>query len=143
MKWSKPEKLSAYGVSMEGWPSDVPIRNPSQMSQQEIIRIYELISNKEIRFQRITSNDPSQSDPGKSLNKERTSQVHIGQRVLTDEEMTSSTGAIKGQSPGSGSETSKGKTGRDSLVDSERLESSSPEHDAGARKRKRNASVSD
>jgi len=55
MKWSKPEKLATLGVQLVGWPSSVPFKNPSRMSQQEIMLIRNLLHDNVINFVRVGS----------------------------------------------------------------------------------------
>ncbi len=53
MKWSKPEKLTALGVQLVGWPPSVPFKNPSRMSQQEMTLIRNLLMENRISFLRV------------------------------------------------------------------------------------------
>lgn len=50
MKWSKPEKLSIYGVALEGWPKEIEYKNPSRMSSQEISTIMKLLQDNVLYF---------------------------------------------------------------------------------------------
>lgn len=44
----------AYGVTMAGWPQDIPFKNPSHMAVGEMSRLFALISNKTIHFVRVS-----------------------------------------------------------------------------------------
>ncbi|KAI5119441.1 hypothetical protein M0805_008380 [Coniferiporia weirii] len=50
MKWTRPRKLSAYGVALLGWPPEIEYKNPSKMSFQENSTIMRLLREGTIRF---------------------------------------------------------------------------------------------
>lgn len=50
MKWTRPGKLSAYGVALLGWPSEIEYKNPSKMSFQETSTIMRLLQENTIYF---------------------------------------------------------------------------------------------
>lgn len=54
MKWTKPQSLeSAYGVSLVGWPPDVPMRNPSHNSIDTNRTLLEGLRSHTIHFTRV------------------------------------------------------------------------------------------
>ena len=53
MKWSKPEKLKAYGVRIVGWPSRMEYKNPSQMTVKELATILSMLQKGELYFEPI------------------------------------------------------------------------------------------
>lgn len=50
MKWSKPEKLVSYGVTLQGWPPNITFKNPSQMTSNEVSTVIKLLKEKTIIF---------------------------------------------------------------------------------------------
>lgn len=61
MKWTNPERLDMYGVRLVGWPEGVPSQNPStfKVSQNKIL--LEALQNGSMRFEKITSANPTQA----------------------------------------------------------------------------------
>ncbi|KAF9267724.1 hypothetical protein L218DRAFT_854863 [Marasmius fiardii PR-910] len=58
MKWTNPERLHTYGVSLVGWPPDIPAQNPSSLNLNQNKRLLEFMEAGTIRFERIII-DPS------------------------------------------------------------------------------------
>ena len=50
MKWTKPEKLSAYGVALEGWPRHIEYKNPSKMAFNETSTLMGLLLDNKLYF---------------------------------------------------------------------------------------------
>jgi hypothetical protein len=50
MKWSNHEKLDAYGVRLEGWPTGVPKQNPSTLSSSQNKAILEALESGKMKF---------------------------------------------------------------------------------------------
>ncbi|KAL0948188.1 hypothetical protein HGRIS_010798 [Hohenbuehelia grisea] len=50
MKWTNHDRLSAYGVKLVGWPSDIPTQNPSTLNAGQNKRLLELLHTGSMRF---------------------------------------------------------------------------------------------
>lgn len=59
MKWTNHEKLSIYGIRIEGWPSHIPQRNPSALSTAQNKEILECVQSGAIRFPRLLAVTPA------------------------------------------------------------------------------------
>ncbi|EJD06691.1 uncharacterized protein FOMMEDRAFT_102558 [Fomitiporia mediterranea MF3/22] len=57
MRWTKPEKLSAYGVVLEGWPREIEYKNPSKMSFHETSTIMRLLQENKMYFRSLHEGD--------------------------------------------------------------------------------------
>ncbi|KAL0573685.1 hypothetical protein V5O48_008256 [Marasmius crinis-equi] len=62
MKWTNPDRLYTYGVSLVGWPSDIPAQNPSALNLSQNKRLLDLLQNGTLRFLK-TILDPSVPPP--------------------------------------------------------------------------------
>ncbi|KAJ8072512.1 hypothetical protein PM082_016071 [Marasmius tenuissimus] len=62
MKWTNPDRLYTYGVSLTGWPSDVPCQNPSNLTLSQNKRLLGLLQNGTLCFVK-TVVDPSAPPP--------------------------------------------------------------------------------
>jgi hypothetical protein len=62
MKWSNHSRLSTYGVTLVGWPSDVPEKNPSTLSVHHLKVLLEELEEGKIKFVKDERNhDPESS----------------------------------------------------------------------------------
>ncbi|KAJ3744386.1 hypothetical protein DFH05DRAFT_1494936 [Lentinula detonsa] len=50
MKWTNHERLFTYGVYLEGWPSDIPTKNPSTLKADQNKRLLNLLNKGSLRF---------------------------------------------------------------------------------------------
>ncbi|KAJ3974689.1 hypothetical protein EV361DRAFT_893309 [Lentinula raphanica] len=50
MKWTSHERLFTYGVYLEGWPSDIPYKNPSTLKAEQNKRLLDLLNKGTLRF---------------------------------------------------------------------------------------------
>lgn len=50
MKWTNHDRLFTYGVYLVGWPSDIPVKNPSSLKADQNKRLLELLNNGTLRF---------------------------------------------------------------------------------------------
>ncbi|KAE9407823.1 hypothetical protein BT96DRAFT_809070 [Gymnopus androsaceus JB14] len=50
MKWTNHERLFTYGVYLVGWPSDIPVKNPSSLKTDQNKRLLELLNNGTLKF---------------------------------------------------------------------------------------------
>ncbi|KAH9068412.1 hypothetical protein EDB83DRAFT_2222701 [Lactarius deliciosus] len=53
MKWTNHGNLSVYGVRLEGWPSSIPMQNPSTLSSSQNRALRDALSNGTLKFCRI------------------------------------------------------------------------------------------
>ncbi|KAG7089604.1 hypothetical protein E1B28_011270 [Marasmius oreades] len=58
MKWTNHDRLYTYGVSLVGWPPDIPAQNPSSLHLDQNKRLLDLLQTGTIRFEKIII-DPS------------------------------------------------------------------------------------
>jgi len=58
MKWTNPDRLYTYGVSLMGWPSDIPSQNPSSLTLSQNKRLLSLLQSGTLYFVK-TFVDPS------------------------------------------------------------------------------------
>ena len=63
MRWKNQGNLETYGVRLVGWPTDVPMQNPSTLSAAQNIQILNALKEGTIQFLPIGSfgNLPSQA----------------------------------------------------------------------------------
>ncbi|KAK7691067.1 hypothetical protein QCA50_006170 [Cerrena zonata] len=66
MKWTNHEKVSVYGVRIEGWPSHVPQKNPSALSAAQNKEILQGIQSGAIHFARLVAVTPVENTPSAS-----------------------------------------------------------------------------
>ena len=63
MKWTDHSKLeAAYGIHVTGWPSSVPLQNPSSLSVAQNRQVLEALRNGTMRFQRIGQSSSCHTD---------------------------------------------------------------------------------
>ncbi|KAK1217246.1 hypothetical protein PQX77_020095 [Marasmius sp. AFHP31] len=62
MKWTNPDRLYIYGVSLTGWPSDIPSQNPSNLTLGQNKRLLGLLQDGTLCFVK-TIVDPSAPPP--------------------------------------------------------------------------------
>jgi len=55
MKWSNHERLDIYGVTLVGWPSDIPVQNPSALKLHQNKQLLEALENGTMRFEKVVS----------------------------------------------------------------------------------------
>ena len=55
MKWTNHTNLSVYGVRLEGWPSSIPMQNPSTLSSSQNRELRDALSNGTLKFCRINA----------------------------------------------------------------------------------------
>ncbi|KAK0469662.1 uncharacterized protein EV420DRAFT_1472847 [Desarmillaria tabescens] len=53
MKWTNPDRLATYGVTLVGWPSTVPLVNPSSLKASQNKELLTLLENGTMKFVRI------------------------------------------------------------------------------------------
>ncbi|KAJ6531817.1 hypothetical protein B0H19DRAFT_1188711 [Mycena capillaripes] len=53
MKWTNPALLSIYGVSLVGWPSTIPVQNPSSLKSNQNKELLEALESGTMHFMRI------------------------------------------------------------------------------------------
>ncbi len=56
MKWTNHSKLDNYGIHVVGWPSDVPMQNPSSLSTAQNKLILDAIMHGDLRFLPLDTN---------------------------------------------------------------------------------------
>ncbi len=61
MKWTNHSNLSVYGVRLEGWPSSIPMQNPSTLSSSQNRALRDALSNGTLRFCRTNHTEASTS----------------------------------------------------------------------------------
>lgn len=65
MKWTNHERLDVYGVRLAGWPTSVPVQNPSTLKVTQNKLLLDALQNGTMKFERILSVvGPSQSHEG-------------------------------------------------------------------------------
>jgi len=62
MKWTNHGNLSVYGVRLEGWPSSIPMQNPSTLSSSQNRALRDALSNGTLKFCRINTEPSTSSD---------------------------------------------------------------------------------
>lgn len=71
MKWTNHERLFTYGVYLVGWPSDIPVKNPSSLKTDQNKRLLELLNNGTLKFMKnILLASGSGSDQVDSVNED-------------------------------------------------------------------------
>ena len=77
MKWSDHLKLSTYGVRLVGWPSGVPMQNPSTMSVAQNRLIREALDRGTMYFERLSTGfmKDSATEPQANVSNGRTQEV--------------------------------------------------------------------
>lgn len=67
MKWSNHERLDIYGVTLVGWPSDIPVQNPSSLKLNQNKQLLEALENGTMRFEKvapsISTSNPHVTEP--------------------------------------------------------------------------------
>ncbi|KAG5352885.1 hypothetical protein C0989_012275 [Termitomyces sp. Mn162] len=58
MKWTNHERLDVYGVRLVGWPSDIPVANPSSLKVSQNKIILDCLENGVLRFERLFPDTP-------------------------------------------------------------------------------------
>ena len=58
MKWTNHERLDVYGVRLVGWPSDIPVANPSSLKASQNKIILDCLENGTLRFERLFPEAP-------------------------------------------------------------------------------------
>ncbi|PBK75777.1 hypothetical protein ARMSODRAFT_877659 [Armillaria solidipes] len=53
MKWTNPDRLATYGVTLVGWPSTIPLVNPSSLKASQNKELLTLLENGTMKFMRI------------------------------------------------------------------------------------------
>ncbi|KAL5485969.1 hypothetical protein ACEPAI_7013 [Sanghuangporus weigelae] len=53
MKWTKPDKLSVYGVALEGWPRNIVYKNPSKMTFNETSLLMKMLQENALYFRSL------------------------------------------------------------------------------------------
>ena len=68
MRWTNHDLLQTYGVRIDGWPKDIPKRNPSSLTVAENKRLKECLQNESLIFHRLDGQDSpiTASAPGSS-----------------------------------------------------------------------------
>lgn len=64
MKWTNHSKLEVYGIRLEGWPSSVPMQNPSSLSVAQNLEVLDALRSGKMRFISIR---PKLSSTGEGL----------------------------------------------------------------------------
>lgn len=55
MKWTNHANLSVYGVRLEGWPTSIPMQNPSTLSTNQNRELRDALASGTLRFCRINT----------------------------------------------------------------------------------------
>jgi hypothetical protein len=63
MKWTNHSNLSVYGVRLEGWPTSIPMQNPSTLSTGQNRELRDALLCGTLKFCRINP-EASTSDGG-------------------------------------------------------------------------------
>lgn len=50
MKWTHHSRLDIYGVSLVGWPPNIPAQNPSSLKLDQNKELLQLLKNGTMRF---------------------------------------------------------------------------------------------
>lgn len=66
MKWTNHGNLSVYGVRLEGWPSSIPMQNPSTLSSSQNRALRDALSNGTLKFCRINTEPSTSSVAGEA-----------------------------------------------------------------------------
>ena len=66
MKWTNHGNLSVYGVRLEGWPSSIPMQNPSTLSSSQNRALRDALSNGTLKFCRINTEASTPSVTGEA-----------------------------------------------------------------------------
>lgn len=66
MKWTNHGNLSVYGVRLEGWPSSIPMQNPSTLSSSQNRALRDALSNGTLKFCRINTEASTPSVSGET-----------------------------------------------------------------------------
>lgn len=66
MKWTNHARLDTYGVSLVGWPSGVPMQNPSTLSVAQNSQVLEALKSGYMHFVRLDG-APSNEGPACSM----------------------------------------------------------------------------
>ncbi|TFY70466.1 hypothetical protein EVG20_g2539 [Dentipellis fragilis] len=53
MKWTNHERLSTYGVRIEGWPPNVPLQNPSSLSMSQNRLLKDCLDRGTLKFHKL------------------------------------------------------------------------------------------
>jgi hypothetical protein len=53
MKWTNHGNLSVYGVRLEGWPTSIPMQNPSTLSTNQNRELRDALAGGTLKFCRI------------------------------------------------------------------------------------------
>lgn len=53
MKWTNPDRLATYGVTLVGWPSTIPMVNPSNLKASQNKELLTLLENGTMKFVKI------------------------------------------------------------------------------------------
>jgi len=62
MKWTNHSNLSVYGVRLEGWPTNIPMQNPSTLSTSQNRELRDALASGTLKFCRINAETSSPSD---------------------------------------------------------------------------------
>ncbi|KAI9455994.1 hypothetical protein F5148DRAFT_1002144 [Russula earlei] len=62
MKWTNHGNLSVYGVRLEGWPTGIPMQNPSTLSISQNRELRDALASGALRFCRINAEASTPSD---------------------------------------------------------------------------------
>lgn len=57
MRWTNHDLLQTYGVRIDGWPKDIPKRNPSSLTAAENTRLKGCLQNGSLIFHRLDGQD--------------------------------------------------------------------------------------
>ncbi len=55
MKWTNHGNLSVYGVRLEGWPTSIPMQNPSTLSTSQNRELRDALASGTLKFCRINT----------------------------------------------------------------------------------------
>jgi hypothetical protein len=55
MKWTNHGNLSVYGVRLEGWPTSIPMQNPSTLSTNQNRELRDALASGILKFCRINT----------------------------------------------------------------------------------------
>jgi hypothetical protein len=55
MKWTNHGNLSVYGVRLEGWPTTIPMQNPSTLSTSQNRELRDALAGGNLKFCRINT----------------------------------------------------------------------------------------
>jgi hypothetical protein len=55
MKWTNHGNLSVYGVRLEGWPTSIPMQNPSTLSTSQNRDLRDALASGTLKFCRINT----------------------------------------------------------------------------------------